>query len=743
MAQRTSTSRPQIPQEQLRAIITMQPYAFDDTDRKLPDVFKNKIPLRFKIRGKFHLNTGNEGYLVKTGGKNNEWGHARFYQGDAFIDILIPMNIVKVGEKWRPILERISASQVVSHSLNQWSAATAGSVLENFVRSFWRCLSNQKSTLVELGLPENDLRPMIAGDNLVKNVDLITSGFTPKVKELMANGNFSAGDIQSLPRVTNSWPDPGCFGIYLRAYRLPPRWGAYGGQTTAGFQHRNASHETNVNAQNTPHYNIAKKAQEDDRYMIPIIIWTRAQSQSITQEVVQMAEQTVVSMMNCYHDLVKYRSSAVMAIDPQLYTRWSFLNTVTQLARASSGWPELSYIGCNIQSPIFHLILGSPIHCIPISTPLPRDRPMTTYRKAHFLRPHQSRHGTFSMAVYFHYKASGKKRCTMFSISPETAAANNLRDITPIYLVFEIMQDKRPHDNPYLGCPKMGPFKGFEDASKLGIRVEWFDEAKNGWMSLPIRQKLFAGAFLQGVKSRNQERAIAPWRKTMTLIQLLEGIRYKKPLDRFEEDATFSITGLLELKRDHLKQTASWVPRPFKALQPPPERSNYTDNCAQMAALCRNTKTVTNVSERPKNTDDMWKTDSVAATQAAKTRNMLCDLCVYMWRQQSQSQCIQDQRPGYEACCTACSILNRPCTWTAHNDRIAAGDTLRYTAGNRGIIPGPANYHLSFYSTVPRNGVDIAVEVYAPFEGREGLLVAAGMDEGEDESVEGVDIEED
>lgn len=92
MAQRTSTSRPQIPQEQLRAIITTQPYVFDDTDKKLPDAFKNKIPSRFKIRGNFHLNKGNEGYLVKTGGENNEWGHARFYQGDAFIDSKIPHN---------------------------------------------------------------------------------------------------------------------------------------------------------------------------------------------------------------------------------------------------------------------------------------------------------------------------------------------------------------------------------------------------------------------------------------------------------------------------------------------------------------------------------------------------------------------------------------------------------------------------------------------------------------------------
>lgn len=653
------------------------------------------------------------------------------------------MNIVKVGEKWRPILERISASQVTSYSLNRWTTATAGSVLENFVRSFWRCLSNQKSTLVELGLPENDLRLMIAGDNLVKNVNLITSGFTPKVKELMANGNFSEGDIQSLPRVTNSWPDPGCFGIYLRAYKLPPRWGAYGGQTTRDFSDRNSDHDNSVDTQRSPHYNIAKKAQKEDRYMIPIIIWTRAQSQSITHEVVQMAEQTVISMMNSYHDWVKYRSSAVMAIDPQLYTRWSFLDTVTQHARVNSGWPELNYIGCNMQSPIFHLHLASPIHCIPISTPLPRDRPMTTYRKARFLRPFRSEHGTTVMTVNFDFKVSGKRSKRHFSISPETAAANNLRDLIPVYLVFEIMQDKRPHDNPYLGCPKMGPFKGFEDASKLGIRLEWFDEAKNEWLSLPIRRKDFAGAFLQGVKSGNQEQAITPWRQTMSLIQLLEGIRYKKPLDGFAEVATYSFSGFLELKRDHLKQTASWVPRPFKTLQPPPERSNYTDNCAQMAALCRNTNTVTNVSERPKTTDDIWKTDPVAARQATRTRSALCDLCVYMWRKNSESQCIQDQRPGYEASCTACSILNRPCTWTAQKDRLNAGDTFRYVHDPRGIIPGPANYHLSFYSTVPRNGIDIATEVYAPFEGREGLLVAIGMDDEEDESVEGVDVDED
>ncbi|KAL6698166.1 hypothetical protein J3F84DRAFT_346531 [Trichoderma pleuroticola] len=57
------------------------------------------------------------------------------------------------------------------------------------------------------------------------------------------------------------------------------------------------------------------------------------------------------------------------------------------------------------------------------------------------------------------YDGLDKQRAPSFMISKDVCEQYQLAQNTPCYFDFEIMEDGKPHDTPYIGCPTIGPLE--------------------------------------------------------------------------------------------------------------------------------------------------------------------------------------------------------------------------------------------------------------------------------------------
>ncbi|RTE70130.1 hypothetical protein BHE90_015479 [Fusarium euwallaceae] len=109
------------------------------------------------------------------------------------------------------------------------------------------------------------------------------------------------------------------------------------------------------------------------------------------------------------------------------------------------------------------------------------------------------------------------------------------------YLVFKIMDDKKPHP-----------------------RIEWYDEGRTTWYTVPLqRVSLLRKPMVKYAREGAIGKIISGWRFAMTLIPELEGIGYQEPLNGFAE----VVIGQVDiLQTDHLNQRYRWMNRPKNAL---------------------------------------------------------------------------------------------------------------------------------------------------------------------------------
>ena len=333
------------------------------------------------------------------------------------------------------------------------------------------------------------------------------------------------------------------------------------------------------------------------------------------------------------------------------------------------------------------------------------------------------------------YTPDGIIKRFMFSISLASAQANNLPQRSfQAYLVFEIMHDGRPHDVPYLGCPSVGPFKHFEKAAALGVRVEWFDQASRKWLSIPLQIQRFVQHFAKGVAQNDLATAIVCWRRTMDIVQFLEGITYTPPLNGFHAHLNPAMSTIMELRADFLRQTVKWLPRVGRQC-PAPEVADFDHNCRLMDELLKNTKTLVNLPEPPPRSSDFWKATDHDRRASGRQIELKCDFCRYMHRSNTKARCERDVRIQGNHVCTYCSILHRPCTFTTYSESLeqwgeGAPHLSRHDSQvrHRALSRFPKGPHrvLAFHMTIPRDME--AAEVEAPFEGVEGLNISSNED---------------
>ncbi|UZP39299.1 hypothetical protein NXS19_007115 [Fusarium pseudograminearum] len=164
------------------------------------------------------------------------------------------------------------------------------------------------------------------------------------------------------------------------------------------------------------------------------------------------------------------------------------------------------------------------------------------------------------------------------------------------YLVFEIMDDHRAHENAWFGGPTVGPFQNFELASCFAARAEWLDEPSAEWRSLPLTPLKHKVRAVKGL--------LDGWRKAVSIIQLLEGITWKGPRNGLET-MSLGAREVRELKVDHLQQTCRWVPRKAKGLQPAPALAFWDENFKLMVEQFGNGFTIVGC-DPPDIKDKFW-----------------------------------------------------------------------------------------------------------------------------------------
>ncbi|KAM0373080.1 hypothetical protein ACHAPZ_007569 [Fusarium culmorum] len=718
-----SAAHGSIPPERMRALVMTAPWSVDDTKPTVDAAFQNKIPAKHKKDGVFHLGIGMEGLLVDSKG---EWGRAIFSRDREFFPVMVPMNRVRIGATWRSLPDKLREAESIDPNPNQGLPYTTHPVY-NYINRLWESFRQQTERFQSLGLSDYKLRQTF-GANFAKNVSLISEGFTPQVKQIMSDGTFTLANIATLPQVTPQWPAPGSRLIYIILYLRQDGGvgvGLYVGQAIRHAWQRFSQHRLSVD-DNSPHYNVAHKSRPEDRLMIPIIVWDP--DQVVPTEVVDMAEQTLMALFDSYTRWA--RSDSYRDDNPVGHSQVAFIREVSASIRLTCHLPSYNITGTNTLSPIFDLARLMPFDCYRSSAKATGQRGMTTYRQARNVpSPADSRPYRFNINCI---TPDGTKHDIGLILPPEVGRVN-----TRLYLVFEIMHDGSPHEVPYLGCPTVGPFENFSIASSLGIALEWYDESANGWKRSYLNSKAYRGDFQVGLRASDTMKSIAPWRRCMNIIQLLEGINYTGPLNGFYQSIHFISADVKELVVDHLNQKVSWRPRP-RQNRPAPKLALFEDNAYLLKSLLHNTKTLTNMTNPP--TADFWAPNALDANIYNRRGTFhWCDFCRYM-QTDIRFPCERDPRFTDRWVCRCCAVMHRPCTWTARSHALeywGSGAPYLTKKSQYSLCPTGPRRLLSFHRTF--TGSTKTIDIDEPIKGLQGLnaLPRVSVDLGDEEELDG------
>jgi hypothetical protein len=429
-----------------------------------------------------------------------------------------------------------------------------------------------------------------------------------------------------------------------------------------------------------------------------------------------MAEQTVILALSSYD-----KCCFALAQNPSrqgglsmLISRFSFLHPISIQAAQSAQWIFPHGDGCNMESPIFHDRFSRQISCIRMHK---RGRPYTIYRSLVRFQTSANKH-RHSLGYYDDGKVRG-----LGLIIPEDTSIG-LPSNPEGYLVFEIMDDGKPHKKPWVGVPSVGLFEDFDRASSLGIRFEWFSTDR--WLSIGIHREAILKTALASLDGSSVEPLITMWRIAMNIIQALEGIVYTNPGNGFHAHVNFGAIKIMELHVDHMSQVFSWSARPSKEMTIP-KKASWQDNFTAMVHQFSSPTTLIGPIDAITFDTDGYRMEWIGGLRPLPQ----CDFCI-LTQTRPHMGCEQTVGP-YGSICTPCSLLNRPCTWTF------ARKLPELWGQEPPIISTSKNYELSQFPTGPfryltyhRIQSEGVQEVLAPFEKNLGLFMGGkptGLDD--------------
>ncbi|KAH7209927.1 hypothetical protein DER44DRAFT_864584 [Fusarium oxysporum] len=433
-------------------------------------------------------------------------------------------------------------------------------------------------------------------------------------------------------------------------------------------QHEEATESRNK-YQTSCHYIIARKATADNRNAVKLCSWDA--NYEVPEPVFQMAEQTMMVLLDSYYSFSQ---------DTFLQDKWTrvrdqaaYLKSTGDKIRKAIGWQEhldAETVGCNVENPLFEATMNQfPIYCF--KSP-PGIRTFTTYKKETSMWRIPGRD-----AVFMSISASTPQTDTprVQFVFPIQKAC--FQDFIPKHgiMVIEIMDDHGPHENAWLGCPTVGPFQNYAEASCLAVRAEWLDVPSGEWRTAPVQSPQ---NYLWNLEMQQKI-----WMSAMGIIQMFEGIVWTEPLNGFK-NLSFGRRPVHELTVDHLQQTCHWAPRQPRGARPAPSLASWNENFHLMANQFGHGLTL--VGCDPPARDELG---------LGHSNNIACDFCKYSKTNRTLN-CQRDPTRTDIWICKRCSEMNRPCSWTPVSVSLELWGT-----GPPNVFKGTQDAGFALYPTGP------------------------------------------
>ncbi|KAM0546407.1 hypothetical protein ACHAPJ_010874 [Fusarium lateritium] len=703
------------PGSEPRAIILKYPYAYDDTESFVPEMMRKHIPESMKVGGKLQLYKNEEGFIYQKH-PNGKWARAMFIRNGHQLHVVLPLNFVVIGAMFRSLDSKLRDKYPATIApVSSVSLQSGETKLERFVKTFWNAIRQDVPTLKKYYITPARYGELFSNANYQANIDRLTSGMNPGVRSILQDGRYNLQDLLNLPKVTAARSARGQ-SIYLRVYAdlsSTGKVGLYIGQTYRSLLQRQSEHERHIAVgSNMLHYRLARRSRPENRRTIELFFWDEANKQS--SSFIDMVEQTMIILFDCYHPWIS-RSDGSYGFRPKdLHTRnhCLYLRSISRQARIATDWQHSMDVvseGCNVASPLFAFNSFPSIHSYKMRSSDPATRTFTTYRRTcTFLRKWKP-----YFALLSYYKEDGGRVQLYFPLKAEC-----FQQFTPKtgYIVFEIMDDHKPHPSPWLGCPSVGPFQNFDLPSSLGIRFEWFDETRNEWLTAPVVMPQMYGHAIDGV--------LLKWRKVLSLIQALEGITWSGTLNGLEKNLYWGPGGVTELAINHLEQTCQWVSRQGRVCSTP-ELADWNHNFRLMVEQFARGPTIIRL-EPPPQDDQFWRPTEFDA-RSKNTGMIRCDYCTYMTTNRCIFECERDPRRSDIWVCKHCYGMNRPCSFTPvsiSQNELWGNDLPLLREGGRdrktGWSQSPTGPHrqLAFHKGVSHEKQTTPTRIREPFDGK-------------------------
>ncbi|KAJ4282686.1 hypothetical protein NW764_003699 [Fusarium oxysporum] len=387
--------------------------------------------------------------------------------------------------------------------------------------------------------------------------------------------------------------------------------------------------------------------------------------------------------------------------------------------------------------------------CVAQSPGNPNTRKFTTYRIPR-TASYTSNFRQCRLVLYlYEYGESGRRQRVMaFDVNSEVFGAQKP---SRVYLVFEIMDDKKPHPRPWHGMPSVGPFKNFEQASSIGVRCEWYDAPTHCWYTVPIQRKSVhrEETMKRILQEGDVEHFLSPYKSAMMMIQFLRGIEYTGPLHGHAKIVTAGSLIIKVLVTDHIQQTYHFIDQ-LPSLCPAPTLSDWEENFNLMVKEFASENTRVGLSAQPQVTDDSMIHNSADLIKALMGKASLhpCDTCMILKVGHAELICEPDPSDP-RGCCKVCALFNRPCTFTPRSE-------LSILVGNRkpwpdvhmpfSMYPDGPFRTLFYHRAIHPDVVGQAQAVPTPIEERLAYGFQEEFEEEEEEEepidIEGLEINE-
>ncbi|KAF5608963.1 uncharacterized protein FSUBG_4352 [Fusarium subglutinans] len=732
------------------AVEMAERYAYDDSAPHIPQNLRGATPNQLKTDGKLRLYAKEQGFIVSINPRLTH-GMVLFMKGHIQVFAIVPMIFLRQGSAFRTLADKTADNvPLLEAPVIDLKPQQADNLFDQTVRTLWNLTSQPESLrkLRELLMPEEDIVGYFTTPR--DNVDSITNALLPEVREVLQSGEFSLRDLTDLRHYSADWPSNQASCIYLRIYikrndRPGPysdtsqadingNVGMYFGQTRNLRNRLYAYERTMVPGSRSPHMMFALKCSPEDRHTIPIMIW---EDGDVSSHILKMAEQTMILLLRSYQRYL-FVPDDHMSSGQVVNSRCAkLLASFQRRAASTTGWPLINGRGLNTASPIFETYRSNcPFLSIPMAPGNPNARSFTSYR---IRRTLVYSIGMAQVQLYFHshYSDTDTRKQVFFS----RVKNNTLNAQRPRYgyLVFEIMDDDKPHPRPYMGVPSVGPFKNFNQASSFGVHLEWFNKSSGRWCKVALAKGPYID-LARLARTGDVEACLKPYRDGMMIIQALRGIDYTGLLDGFPRRVTIASQDISVMKTNHLLQEYR-LERQVRVSSPVPARSDWQQNYNLMVRQF--SCDVTRVLVQAPTADDpvmiYTNADARSSGQLVKAgRRRNCDTCTLASARRGYISVCEPDPSHPHGCCKACSLFNRPCTFTAlsqHPRLFGNRQPSRHVNYGLSVYPdGPFRW-LIYRRDLSNEELDADDLVPEPFEERFGVSE-------EDEDVEAAERDE-